>query len=73
MVKSQNISYVSGGTGILAKNMGKALLAQFSGIQFDEEFFPFVRTVEDARLALDKILKKSMGCRPIVFSTVVRN
>jgi regulator of PEP synthase PpsR (kinase-PPPase family) len=70
MSKSRDIYYVSGSTGILAKNMGQALLAQFSGINFVEEFFPFIRTIDEAEEVLQKILKQSQGRHPIVFSTL---
>jgi [pyruvate, water dikinase]-phosphate phosphotransferase / [pyruvate, water dikinase] kinase len=68
MQKSIDVYYVSGNTGILAKNMGKALLAQFPEINFNEESFPFIRTEEEARATLDKILTQSH--HPIVFSSL---
>ena len=48
MHKSKDIYYVSGTTGILAKEMGKALLCQFPGVEFHEELIPFIRTAEQA-------------------------
>jgi hypothetical protein len=68
MQKSVDVYYVSGNTGILAKNMGKALLAQFPEIVFNEESFPFIRTEEEARTALQTILAQSH--HPLVFSTL---
>lgn len=70
MWKSKDIYYVSGNTGILAKNMGKALLAQFPETEFIEELFPFVRTESEAVTVLKKILHQSSDSRPIVFSTL---
>ncbi len=70
MWKSKDVYYISGNTGILAKNMGKALLAQFPDISFTEELFPFIRSESDAKSALQKILKQSVGSFPIVFSTL---
>ena len=70
MSPTRDVYYVSGNTGILAKNMGKALLSQCPGIDFAEQFFPFIRTVEEARSVLDKILEQSVGSRPLVFSTL---
>ncbi len=70
MWKTKNVYYVSGGTGILAKNMGKALLAQFPDISFAEELFPFIRTQSEAELILEKIFDQSLGNYPIVFSTI---
>jgi len=70
MWKSKDVYYVSGNTGILAKNMGKALLSQFPEITFIEELFPFIRTESEANAVLQKVLKQSVGSYPIVFSTL---
>jgi len=56
MWKSKDVYYISGNTGILAKDMGKALLCQFPEISFNEELIPFIRSESQARRALDKIL-----------------
>lgn len=50
--------------------MGKALLSQFPGIRFREELIPFIRTVDDARKACDRILQKSRQESPIIISTL---
>lgn len=71
MLKSRNIYYISGNTGILAKNLGKALLAQFPDIDFIEELFPFIRTTSEAEAALEKILNQSTVPPPLVFSTLL--
>jgi regulator of PEP synthase PpsR (kinase-PPPase family) len=39
MRKSKDIYYISDGTGIVANNLGKALICQFPGINFNEEKF----------------------------------
>jgi [pyruvate, water dikinase]-phosphate phosphotransferase / [pyruvate, water dikinase] kinase len=70
MLQMRNVYYVSGNTGILARNMGKALLAQFPDITFNEESFPFIRTEGEAQAALSKILRQSTDSRPLVFSTL---
>ncbi len=67
----RNIYYLSGNTGILAKDMGKAIVCQFPDVIFKEETIPFIRTPEDARQACDRILKKPVTCRPIVISTLL--
>ena len=67
----QDVYYVSGSTAILAEDMGKALLAQFQGINFREEKIPFIHTPEDARKALDHILQQSEGHPPLVFCTIM--
>ncbi len=70
MRKSKDVYYVSGSTGILAQNIGKALLAQFPEVNFNEFSFPFIRTEEDAKDVLKKILEQSGGECPLVFSTL---
>ncbi|MDL2123468.1 MAG: kinase/pyrophosphorylase [Deltaproteobacteria bacterium] len=37
MRKSKDIYYISDGTGIVANNLGKALICQFPEINFNEE------------------------------------
>jgi [pyruvate, water dikinase]-phosphate phosphotransferase / [pyruvate, water dikinase] kinase len=69
-LKTKDVYYVSGSTGILAKNMGKALLGQFPEINFHEESFPFIRTEDEARAVLKKILQRSSENSPLVFSTL---
>lgn len=63
--------YVSDSTGIMVTNLGQALICQFPEINFHEEKFPFVRTVDEARKTLAYILKNSVGRRPLVFSTIM--
>ena len=70
MWKSKDVYYVSGNTGILAKDMGKALLCQFPEVSFNEELIPFIRTESQARKALERILRQSAGRYPIIFSTL---
>jgi len=71
MTKTQDVYYVSGSTAILAEDMGKALLAQFQDIRFREEKIPFIHTPDDARKALDHILKQSDGTPPLLFCTIM--
>ncbi len=71
MVYHGNIYYLSGNTGILAKDMGKAILCQFPDTSFKEQTFPFVRTRRDALLAREKILKESFSTAAVVFSTLL--
>jgi len=71
MWKSKDIYYISGSTGILAKDMGKALLCQFPEVSFNEEMISFVRTKEDAQAAIKRILDQSIGRYPLVFSTLL--
>lgn len=70
MWKSKDVYYISGGTGILAQDLGKAILCQFPETSFNEELIPFIRTEEDAREAIKRIRDQSKGRYPIVFSTL---
>lgn len=71
MWKSKDVYFLSGSTGILAEDLGKALLCQFPEISFNEEKIPFIRTEEDAWKAREHILKRSSGRHPLVFSTIM--
>ena len=71
MRKSKDIYYISDGTGIVANNLGKALICQFPEINFNEEKFPFITTVAKAKKIMDYILKRSAGRRPLIFSTII--
>ena len=73
MWNSKDIYYISDSTGIMITNLGQALICQFPEINFHEECFPYIRTVEEARKTLDYILEKSRGRRPIIFSTIMDN
>lgn len=71
MRTSKDIYYISDGTGIVANNLGKALTCQFPEINFNEEKFPFIATVANAKKIMDYILKRSAGRRPLIFSTII--
>lgn len=71
MWSSKDVYYISDGTGILATNLGQALICQFPETSFNEERFPFIRTRKEARKILAHILKRSSGRRPLVFSTII--
>lgn len=66
---TKDVYYLSGSTGILAKDMGKAILCQFPEVEFKEELIPFIRTETEARKALEQILAQSE--RPLVLSTLL--
>jgi [pyruvate, water dikinase]-phosphate phosphotransferase / [pyruvate, water dikinase] kinase len=70
MWNSKDVYFISDSTGILISNLAHALLCQFPEINFHEEKFPFVRTVEEAQKILAYILRQSGGRRPLVFSTI---
>ncbi|HET98617.1 MAG TPA: pyruvate, phosphate dikinase/phosphoenolpyruvate synthase regulator [Desulfurivibrio alkaliphilus] len=71
MWNSKDIYFVSDSTGILATNLGHAMIRQFPEINFHEERFPFILTREEAQKTLAYILKHSGGRRPIIFSTIM--
>jgi len=71
MWSSKDVYYVSGSTGLLAEEIGKALLCQFQEISFNQEIIPFVKTKDGARMAMEHILEKSGGVRPLVFCTIM--
>ena len=71
MWNSKDVYYISDGTGILASSLGRALICQFPEINFHEERFPFVLTVNDAKKTLAYILKQSRSRRPLIFSTIM--
>jgi len=71
MENERLIYYVSGSTGILARDFGKALLCQFTNAVFHEKTIPFIKTEQDARSACKKILREASGRRPIVISTLL--
>ena len=70
MDKNKDIYYVSGNTGLLAKDTGKSILCQFPDMIFKEELIPFIRTAADAKRVLQKIIDQSHQSKPIIFSTI---
>ena len=71
MWSSKDVYYISDSTGILATNLGQALICQFPEINFYEETFPFVLSVIEAKKTLAYILKQSTGRQPLIFSTIM--
>jgi regulator of PEP synthase PpsR (kinase-PPPase family) len=69
-VKQRQVYYISGNTGLLAKDLGKALLSQFPGLIFIEETIPFVRNIGQAQAAYQKITDECLESSPIVISTL---
>ncbi len=71
MWNSKDVYYISDGTGILATNLGQALICQFPETSFYEEKFPFIKSKKDAKKTLKYILQRSGGRRPLIFSTII--
>ncbi|MFC1845466.1 pyruvate, water dikinase regulatory protein [Thermodesulfobacteriota bacterium] len=71
MWSSKDVYYISDSTGILVTNLGQALICQFPEVNFNEEKFPYIRTVAEAKKTMAYIMKRSGGRRPIIFSTIL--
>ena len=71
MWTSKDVYYVSGSTGLLAEDMGQALLCQFQEVSFHQEKIPFIKDKAAARKAMKYILEQSGGRRPFVFCTIL--
>jgi [pyruvate, water dikinase]-phosphate phosphotransferase / [pyruvate, water dikinase] kinase len=71
MQEPRDVYYLSGSTGILAKDLGKALLCQFPDVPFREELIPFIQTEKEAEKAIERIRSRSTGQVPMVISTLL--
>lgn len=65
--------FISDRTGITVEKLGRSMLSQFDGIQFNQVTLPFIDSVEKAQGALKTINEAALqdGNRPIVFSTLI--
>lgn len=73
MNRKRTAFFISDRTGITVEKLGRSMLSQFDGIEFQQITLPFVDSVEKARDALQQINETVMndGQRPIVFSTLI--
>ena len=73
MSKRRSAFFVSDRTGITAENLGRSLLSQFDGIDFEKTTLPFLDSIEKAHetVALINTTATKDGQRPIVFSTLI--
>jgi regulator of PEP synthase PpsR (kinase-PPPase family) len=69
----RTIFFLSDHTGITVENMGRALLSQFEGFEYEIVHWPFIDSVEKARQVATRIEKVAADSAlpPIVFSTLV--
>ena len=69
----RTVFFISDHTGLTAEAMGRALLSQFDGLEYDTISWPFLNRLEKVERALKKINKAAMmdGVRPLVFSSFV--
>lgn len=65
--------FISDGTAITAETLGRSLLAQFHGVEFDIVVIPYVETLELAEQAVARINQAHLdsGLKPLVFDTIV--
>lgn len=65
--------FISDGTGLTAEALGRSLLSQFGGIDFEQVTIPYVNSREQARAVVLQINNsaRDSGARPIVFDTIV--
>jgi len=73
MIPSRSIFFVSDGTAITAETLGKGLLSQFQGMDFNHIRCPFVDTKEKAADCLVRIkqARDNDGLRPVVIMTMI--
>jgi regulator of PEP synthase PpsR (kinase-PPPase family) len=71
--QKRSVFFVSDHTGITAETLGRSLLTQYEGIQYDFTSWPFLDTVEKAANAVGRInlVARDSGVRPLIFSTLV--
>lgn len=65
--------FISDGTGITAEALGRSLLAQFEGIQFNSITKPYINTEEKAHAIVDLVNTTALqdGAKPLLIDTVV--
>ncbi|MBI5041347.1 MAG: kinase/pyrophosphorylase [Gammaproteobacteria bacterium] len=69
----RTVFFVSDRTGISVETLGRGLLSQFEGMEFNQIALPFIDTEDKARAAVAQInAVAATGERPLVFSTQVR-
>lgn len=73
MSDKRTIFFLSDHTGITVENMGRALLSQFVGFEYEIVHWPFIDSVEKARRVVENINRVAHESTqpPIVFSTLV--
>ncbi len=68
------IFYISDGTGITAETIGRSVLTQFEGVDFEVHRIPFVRDAATAWQAVERIgqAHDETGERAIVITTMIQ-
>ncbi len=74
-MKPRTVFFVSDNTGVTAETLGHSLIVQFDGLQYNRVTVPFISSLDKARETVRRInhAAKVDGCKPIVFSTLVKD
>lgn len=69
------VFFLSDQTGVTAETLGRSLLTQFEGHEFDQVTVPFIDSVDKADQAIRRInaVARETGTQPIIFSTLVQD
>lgn len=75
MTNRRTVFFVSDQTGVTAETLGRSLLTQFEGHEFDQVTVPFIDSIDKADEVVRRInaVAVEQGQRPIVFSTLVKD
>lgn len=69
----RTVYFLADHTGITVEAMGRSLLSQFDGFQYESVHWPFIDSIEKARRVAERINQTTMESdqKPIVFTTLV--
>lgn len=70
----RTVFFVSDRTGLTAETLGRSLISQFDGVEFQRVTLPYIDTEEKARAASERIgaASKTDKQRALVFSTLIQ-
>ena len=68
---SRTVMFISDGTGITAETLGKGLLSQFEGVEFNYERYPFTDSLEKADACLQHVASIGNAPRPLLIMTMM--
>ncbi len=71
----RTIFFVSDQTGVTAETLGRSMLTQFAGHDFEQITLPFIDSIDKAREVVEQInaTAAEQGIRPIIFGTLVQD
>lgn len=69
----RKVFFVSDSTGVTAESLGRSLLVQFVGVEFECVTRPYIDTVEKAQSLAETIneISRAEGVRPLVIDTII--